>query len=350
MPREGQADAARRAIAAGAERGPGRRTGTRARPPRVLGLGPEPDELRGLGRTLQDLLAGHAVAQDLPGRGRVAGSVDVPPSDLERRDIELFGDPVEVRLGRELGLRSPESAKRAVGRRVRPGRPGADADIRAAVRPAAVQRSAREHDRGQGAVRAAVHHDLDVLGYEPAIAGDARPVADDRGVALRGGGDVLVALVDHPHGFLGLAREERRVQPDDRGELLLAAEATAGLGLDDAGGLIVEAQTALQGRVEVVRALQRARNGDAATVGGFGDHRVVLDVQLLLVTDAVLALEDDVGAGEGGLDVGPRFDRVLGERVVRLERIEDAGQLRRPRQRPVSRLAQGRLVGSGEEG
>ena len=83
---------------------------------------------------------------------------------------------------------------------------------------------------------------------------------------------------------------------------------------------------------------------------GHGDHRVVLDVQLLLVADAILALEDDVGAGERGLDIGPGLDRVLGERVVRLERVEDAGQLRGPRQRPVARLAQGRLVGRGEEG
>ena len=137
VPGEGEADAAGRALAARAQRRPGRRTRARARPPRVVGLRPEPRELRGLGRTLQDLLAGDAVAQDLAGRGRVAGVVDVAPPDLERRDAELLGDPVEVGLGRELGLRSPESAERAVGRRVGPGRPGTDADVRAAVRPAA---------------------------------------------------------------------------------------------------------------------------------------------------------------------------------------------------------------------
>ncbi len=216
--------------------------------------------------------------------------------------------------------------------------------------PAAVQRAPGEHDRGQRAIRAAVHDDLDVLRHEPAITGDARPVADDRGMALGGRGDVLVAVVDHPHGLLGLAREERRVQPDDRGELLLAPEPATGLRLDHAGRFVVEAQPALEGCVQVVRALQRARDGDAATFGGLGDHRVVLDVQLLLVADAILALEDDVGAGERGLDVGPGFDRVLGERVVGLERVEDARQLRGPRQRPASRLAQGRLVGRGEQG
>ena len=36
---------------------------------------------------------------------------------------------------------------------------------------------------------------------------------------------------------------------------------------------------------------------------GHGDHRVVLDVELLLVADAVLALDDEVGGGERRVDV-----------------------------------------------
>ena len=191
--------------------------------------------------------------------------------------------------------------------------------------PPRVERAAREHDRGERAVRAAVHDDLDVLGDEPAIAGDAGPMADDRRVALGRGRDVLVAVVDHPDGLLRLAREERGVQPDDRGELLLAAEPAAGLGLDHAGGSVVEAEAALERRVQVVRALERARDGDAAALGRHGDHRVVLDVELLLVADAILALEDDVGGGERRLDVVAGLDRVLGEDVVGLERIEDPG-------------------------
>ena len=122
------------------------RSGTDARarapPPRVLGPGPQPDELGGLGRPLQDLLPGDAVAQDLAGRRRVARAVDVAPADVERREAERLGDPVEVGLGRELGLRRPEPAERAVGRRVRPRRPGPDADVRAAVRAAGVEGAA----------------------------------------------------------------------------------------------------------------------------------------------------------------------------------------------------------------
>ena len=54
------------------------------------------------------------------------------------------------------------------------------------------------------------------------------------------------------------------MQPDDRRELLLAAEPAAGLGLDDARLPVVEPEAALERGVDVVRALERARDGDAA--------------------------------------------------------------------------------------
>ena len=138
-------------------------------------------------------------------------------------------------------------------------RPGADAHVRAAIRAAGMERAAAQHDRRERAVRAAVHDHLDVLGDERAVGADRGPMADDGRVPLGRGGDVLVALVDHPDRSLGLAREQRGVQPDDRGELLLAAEPAAGLGLDDAGGLVVEPEAALERAVQVVRALERAR-------------------------------------------------------------------------------------------
>ena len=86
--------------------------------------------------------------------------------------------PVEVHLGRELDLRRPEAAERAVGRRVR--RDVARARMRTfgqRVRAAGVERAARQDHRRQRAVRAAVHDDLDVLRDEAAVAGHAGPVA-----------------------------------------------------------------------------------------------------------------------------------------------------------------------------
>ena len=183
---------------------------------------------------------------------------------LERADPERLGDPVEVGLGGELGLRRPEPTECAVRRRVRARRAGADPDVRAAIRAAGVDRAARQDDGRQRAVRAAVHHDLDVLGDEPAVAGHAGPVADDRRVALGRGGEVLVAVVDHPHRPPGLARQQRRVEGDHRRVLLLATEPAAGLRLDDARLPVVDGEAALERGVDVVRALERAVDGDPA--------------------------------------------------------------------------------------
>ena len=56
------------------------------------------------------------------------------------------------------------------------------------------------------------------------------------------------------------------MERDDRRVLLLAAEPAAGLGLDDPRLLVVDAEAALERRVDVVRALERAVDGDAAVV------------------------------------------------------------------------------------
>ena len=133
----------------------------------------EPLEVTGLDREPEDLLGGDALAEDLAGRRRVAGLVGVAPPDLGRAEAEPLGDPVQVGLDGELDLGRPEAAEGAVRRGVRAGRPGPDPDVRAAVRAARVECATREHDRRQGAVRAAVHDDLDVLG-------DERPVGRSR--------------------------------------------------------------------------------------------------------------------------------------------------------------------------
>ncbi len=178
--------------------------------------------------------------------------------------------------------------------------------------------------------------------------GHARPVANDRRMALGRRRDVLVAVVDHADRLLGLSRQQRGVQPDDRRELLLAAEPAAGLGLHHACCLIVEPEPALERGMEVVRALQRAGDGDAAAFGRDGDHRVVLDVELLLVPDPVLAFEDEVRGRERRIGV-TAIDRVTGEDVVRGVGVEDGRQLGRPRRCPSACLAERCLVRCGDQ-
>ena len=139
------------------------------------------------------------------------------------------------------------------------------------------------------------------------------------------------------------------MQRDDRGVLLLAAEAAAGLRLDHDRQLVAHVQRALHGLVDVVRALQRAVDRHATILARHGDHRLVLDVQLLLVADAVRALDD-----EGGF--GHRRGRVTGlhgvvrELVIRCERVEHRGQRLGPEPQVPLRLPQRRPVGRRDEG
>src|SRR4029079_18879654 len=229
----------------GPERRAGDRPGTGPRVSGVAGPVAHVNEFGRLRGALEDLRAGDALAQDLTGRRRVAVAVDVPAPDVERRDRQPLGDPVEVCLGGELGLWRTEAAERSVGWGVRPRRLGPDAHVRAAVRAAGVDRATREDDRGERAIRAAVNHDLDVLRDQDAIARHAGPMADDRRVALGRGRDVLVPVIDHPDGLLGLARQQSGMERDDRWELLLPTEPTTGLRLHHASGVVLEAESLL---------------------------------------------------------------------------------------------------------
>ena len=178
--------------------------------------------------------------------------------------------------------------------------------------------------------------------------GDAGAVTDDRRMALGGRGDVLVAVVDHPHRSPGLPGQQRCVQRDHRWVLFLAAEPAAGLGLDDPGLSIVDGETALERGVDVIRALQRSGHGHPAVVLRHGDHRVVLDVQLLLVTHPVLAFEHEVRGSKGRVRV-TGGELVGCEGVIRHHGIEDRRQLLGSWTRGVPRGAKRRPIGRREQ-
>ena len=84
---------------------------------------------------------------------------------------------------------------------------------------------------------------------------------------------------------------------------LFAAKTSAGFGLDDADPVIRQIEQDLQRPVHVVGTLQRPEHRDAAAGPRDGDDAVWLDVQLLLMAGPVLALDDDVGEAEAGVEV-----------------------------------------------
>src|SRR6266478_7237040 len=93
----------------------------------------------------------------------------------------------------------------------------------------------------------------------------------------------------------GLHGEECGVAADDGGEVFLAAEGSAGFGLDDAALFGWEVEDQLEGVDEVEGTLHGAAYGYAFGRGVFGDDAVVFDVELLLGSGAVLAFDDEVG-------------------------------------------------------
>ena len=211
-----------------------------------------------------------------------------------------------------------------------------------------MDRRPAEDDRRQRAVGAAVEDQVDLLGHDPAVTHGARAVPDDGRMPLGGGGQVLMAVVDHAHRSVDAPGEQGGMDGDERGVLLLAAESAAGLGLDDDGSAAVERECPLERLVHVVRALQRAGHGHAAVLPRDGDHGLVLDVELLLVADPVGALDDDLGLGEAGLQIALGH-RVLGEDLGRGQRVEDRLEPFGPRMDASPRFAQRLAVGRRQQ-
>ena len=153
---------------------------------------------------------------------------------------------------------------------------------------------------------------------------------DDGRVALGGGAQVLVAVVDHPHRLAHLPGQQRGMQRHHGGVLLLAAEPAAGLRLDHHGLGIGQVEGARHGSVDVVRTLARPVNRDAAVGVGDGDHGLVLDVELLLVTDPIGPFDHQLGLGEARLEVAP-CDLAVRDLLGRREGVEDGRQPLGPR-------------------
>jgi hypothetical protein len=270
------------------------------------------------------------------------------PAQLGGREPQDLRDPRDVDLRGELGLRCPEAAERARRDRVGDGGPGPGPDVRAAVGARGVEHPARENHRRQCRVGARVHDDVDVLGHQAAVRRDAGPVVDNRCVALGRRGDVLVPVVDHPDRPAGGPREECRVDGQHGRVLFLAAEGAAGLRLDDPDLLDRQAECAPEGRVDEIGALERAGDRDPAIRGRGRDHRLRLDVDVLLGTHAVGPFHDQVGLGEARLQVA-LGDLVPGAGLRGCQHVEDRREWLGPQRDRRAGGVGGRRVGRRDQ-
>jgi hypothetical protein len=120
---------------------------------------------------------------------------------------------------------------------------------------------------------------------------------------LRRCGHVFGTVVDHFHWSPRLPGEQGRVSRDDRGILLLAAEAAAGLHLNNSNLLCWHLEERQERLLDVIRALHRAPDGDAIDRIGDGEHAVRLDVELLLGARLVLAFDHTNTIRHRGIDI-----------------------------------------------
>ncbi len=202
----------------------------------------------------------------------------------------------------KLSLRRTEATERAVGRGIGHRHAPIDADVVAAIRAGRVEDSARQDDRRERAVGAAVQEHVDLHRGQPSVSGDSRPMPDHSGMTLGRGQHVFDPVVDDLDRALALPGQNRRMAGDHRRIFLLAAEAASRLRLHDADFLRWEPQDHHQRPVDVVRALERAVNRHPAVFGN-GDDPVALDVELLLVATAVLPFDDSIRLFETAGDV-----------------------------------------------
>ena len=201
--------------------------------------------------------------------------------------------PIHVRLDRKLRLRRAEAAERAVGRRVRHHRAAANAHVIAPVGAGGMNHAARQHDSAERRIGAAVHDHVDVHRGDSAVARQSGTMPHDRRMPLRRRQQILDAVVDHLHGPIGLARQDRRVARQDRRVFFLAAEPAAGFRLHDADPIGRQLQQHDQRLVHVVRALQRSVDRHL-TVAGDGNDTVGFYVELLLMTGAIFTIDHEI--------------------------------------------------------
>ena len=243
----------------------------------------------------EEMLHVDRVAEELAGGGAVAGGEEIAAAELFGGEADDLRDLVHVAFEGEDALRGAESAEGSVGRDICCHRFGADCDVGPVVGAGGVDGAAGEDYGREGGVGAAVDGEVDLSGEEFAVLRYGGAVTGAAGMALGGGGHVFGAVVAELYRVAGLHGEQCGVAADDAGEVFLAAEGSAGFGLDDAALFGGEVEDEFEGVDEVEGALHGAADGYAFFCVVFGDDSVVLDVELLLGSGAVLAFDDVVG-------------------------------------------------------
>ena len=272
---------------------------------------------------LETCLEAHAVGEDLPGDGWLAGAERVEDAEFERIDLKAKRELVVELLLRDRALRHAEAAKGAGGHEMRVNRARHRSIVRHPIGAGGVHRHAVGDRRSPGGVGAGVEVGGEVHRRETPVAGRADPRDDARGMALGRRHDRFAARIDHAH---------RPIEPPggDRDEGLdrqieLRAEAAADRGRDDAHLLRRDAQDFRDVVAIHIGRLRAGLNFDAVADAAC-EARLGLDVGVLDETRLEGAFDDDIGGRERRHRVAAR-DAPAGQDVARAARVNAFGAL-----------------------
>ena len=234
------------------------------------------------------------------------GLDEIAAAELVGRQPDRGGDLVHVPLEREEALRRAEAAERAVRRHVGRDRASAHAHVGARVRPRRVDRPARQDDRRQRAVGAAVDGEVDVHREQAAVA--RRPPCDAASATgaawsstpcLRRGRRSSSPAA--PTSTRAAPRARRSptgyssLPPKPPPVSICTTRMRSSRQVEEPGERVVD----------VVRALHRSPHGDAVLRIGDREHAVRLDVELLLRAASRTPLRRRSGAPASAASTSP---------------------------------------------
>ncbi len=231
----------------------------------------------------------------------IVGADDVAAAELERVDVEAFGEHVHGRFDAEHHLTESVAAVGAGGDVVRVDDLGVDAAVRHAVHGRRLGDAVEHHADGVVAVRAGVAQDIEAHRGERAVGVRAEGDPHAHRMPERGARELLGARELVGHGPAGAEDgEHHEVFGED---LLLAAEAAADARGEDAHALARHVEDVGEFVAREEGHLGGGADDDTSVVVEPADARMGLELRVRDARGLPFARDDGGARGEGGVDV-----------------------------------------------
>lgn len=231
----------------------------------------------------------------LPRRQFAAAHDQIAPPQLHGIYANLLSTHVQMPFHAKQSLRRAKAAKSAVRCGVGQHHARIDAHVLNVIRPCGVNGTTGQNHWRQRDIRAAIHAHGRVQGQDFAVFVVRRFDAHLARVALGRGLHIFDAIVNNFNRLPRLHRQQRCMPCDNRRIIFLAAKTAARRRLNDLNALIWLIKQVFDGRVHVIRTLQRTFDAHRKRLLGpalvgqvvfvqkdFRNHTLWLDIRLLL--------------------------------------------------------------------